>query len=718
MSHSISETESFRPVVFVNGEPSTSGSLARLRADPCTVVIDHSENLARQLESLRPPLTPAQAGEAFRWVYFPWRRTVISLPGPLAYPRIRLDRNRYQITPAEQERLRSARVGIAGLSVGHSIAHTLAMEGLCGSLRLADFDELELSNLNRLPASVLDIGQNKAVIAARRIAEIDPYLPVEVDIRGIDQSSVGDFLDGLDILIDECDSLDIKILLRIAARERGIPVIMATSDRGLIDVERFDLDRGIDIFHGLLGPIDPTELSGLSARDKAPYVMRILEPKELSARLAASLVETGRTISSWPQLAGEVVLGAAAVATAVRRILLGEPVRSGRGRLDLDRQLAELARPPGAADLHGSARPPDDPRPSGRPATAIEAMAQTARLAPSGGNDQPWVVTRYADRIEIGLAAGVRPTAMDVARRGSCVAVGAAAFNARVAAAAYGAVGPVDVDIDPVSGHPRATVRIGPGVDDELAADYGPMIDRMSNRTPGVRDRFAPAELKAFDRAVTAEGGRLIMVTDPERLAELADVLAESDRLRYLTPALHRQMHGELKWPERDDVDRGIDVRTLSLDPADLAKLEVAGRGDVMRRLAEWNVGSALGDSTRERVRHASALAVVTVRGDSPTDYVIGGMALERFWVLATRFGHGAYPISPVFLYARNDNDLATLVPDRPDELGALRRRFTRILQIGPREAVVLALRLAHRPGPAVRSGRMRARNDNPADLE
>jgi molybdopterin/thiamine biosynthesis adenylyltransferase/nitroreductase len=718
VSPSINEPDCFRPVVFPDDEPLDSDVLARLRADPSTVVVDQTATLTRHLSSLRPPVDPADAEEGLRWVYFPWRRTLVALPGPLLFRRIRFDRNRYQITSAEQDRFRSARIGIAGLSVGHSIAHTLAMEGLCGLLRLADFDELELWNLNRLPASVLDLGENKAVIAARRIAEIDPYLPVEVDVRGVVENSIGDFIDGLDIVIDECDSLDIKVLLRIAARERGIPVIMATSDRGLIDVERFDLDRDLEIFHGMLGPIEPSTLRGLSVREKAPYVMRILEPMELSARLAASLVETDRTLLSWPQLAGDVVLGAAGVATAVRRILRGEPVPSGRARLDLDEQLAGLRRPPTTADEPaGDDGPAIDPRPSTRPASALDAMALACTLAPSGGNSQPWTVTRRADRIDITVAAGHR-TAMDVGFRGSYVAVGAAAFNARVAAAAYAAVGPVDIDIDPKTGHPGVAVRLGSGIDENLAGDYRSMIDRMSNRTRGVRRDFTTAQLHDLAGAVADEGARLIMITDAEPLGALADLLADSDRLRYLTPTLHREMLGELKWPGRDRLDRGIDVRTLSLDPIDLVKLDVAGRADVMRHLAQWNLGSALGDTTRERVRHASGLAVITVRGQRPTDYVIGGMALERFWVSATRLGLGVYPISPVFMYARNDNDLASLTPDHPRELGAMRERFSTILQIGAGEAIVLVLRVAHNPDRAVRSGRLSRRVDDQVDLE
>lgn len=63
---------------------------------------------------------------------------------------------------------------------------------------------------------------------------------------------------------------------------------MATSDRGLIDVERFDLEPDRPIFHGLLGDVDPESLTGLSANDKVPYVLRLIEVGGLSARAAAS----------------------------------------------------------------------------------------------------------------------------------------------------------------------------------------------------------------------------------------------------------------------------------------------------------------------------------------------------------------------------------------------------------------------------------------------
>ena len=98
---------------------------------------------------------------------------------------------------------------------------------------------------------------------------------------------------------------------------------MATSHRGMLDVERFDLEPRRPPFHGLLGDVTSAELGGLTTKQKVPYVIRILDPASLTDRAAASMVEVKETVSTWPQLASDVALGGAMVANAVRRIALG-----------------------------------------------------------------------------------------------------------------------------------------------------------------------------------------------------------------------------------------------------------------------------------------------------------------------------------------------------------------------------------------------------------
>ena len=168
------------------------------------------------------------------WVYFPWRGTLVHLLPKDLYHELRTNRNRNKITDEEQKRLRMAVVAVAGLSTGSSIAITLAMQGIGHRFKIADFDHMEVSNLNRLQAGVLDLGVNKAHITARRLLELDPYLEVEMFPEGVTEQNLDAFLTGTSVLFEECDSFDIKVTLRKRARQLRLPVIMLTSDSGLV----------------------------------------------------------------------------------------------------------------------------------------------------------------------------------------------------------------------------------------------------------------------------------------------------------------------------------------------------------------------------------------------------------------------------------------------------------------------------------------------------
>jgi molybdopterin/thiamine biosynthesis adenylyltransferase len=680
-----------------------SAVLERLRADPTVDFLDHRDAQLANLRALRPPPHPELLEEPGRWAYFPWRRTVVAVLGPQGFRAVRLDRNRNNITTGEQDRLGALRIGVAGLSVGHVIAHTLAAQGLCGQLRLADFDDLELSNLNRVPATVFDLGINKAHVAARRIAELDPYLPVEVLASGLTFDNFDDFLDGLDILVEECDSLEMKAVLRDGARARGIPVVMATSDRGIVDVERFDQEPQRPILHGLLGQLDLDLLPGMSIREKIPHILRHLEAERLSPRAAASLIEIDRSLSTWPQLASDVVLGASVLAEAVRRIGLGEELRSGRARIDIRWALNRLDEP----DIAGGGHRPDaadSEEQTDLPGVA-GVIAAAAVRAPSGGNVQPWSI----DATPTGIAISVAPehtSAMDVGFRASAVALGAALLNARIAAAAHQVLGPVSFTSGDEGAPLRAVLRLEAGSDPRLADLFDLMIARETNRNLGTPQPITETTAELLNAAAQREGARLQLLTSREDIDAAATILAASDRIRYLTPQLHKDMVSELRWPGDADPDTGIDIRSLELDAGQDAMLGILRRADVMAQLAQWNAGSALGEDTRDRILASSAVAVITVAGHTLGDYARGGSAVESVWIAAQGQGLSVQPVSPVFLYAQSQAELDELSPDFADELAQLQRDFSRLAHASPDESVVLVLRLTSAPPASVRSRR------------
>jgi molybdopterin/thiamine biosynthesis adenylyltransferase/nitroreductase len=700
-------TQSRRPLVLDVTERAQREVLRVLRADPALQIVDRFEEQRDQLSKVKPLPSRKLFDEGQRWVYYPWRRAVVRLLGPRAFAAVRLDRNHNKVTRDEQSKLRTLSIGVVGVSAGHSIAHILAMEGLAGEIRLADFDTLELSNLNRIPASVLDLGVNKAIVAARRIAEIDPYLRVVVVPEGVSADNLHSFLDGLDLVIEECDSLDVKFLVREAARARGIPVIMETSDRGVLDVERYDLEPERPIFHGLLGDMDSSKLANLSLADKGPFVLRMLGATEISSRGAATVFELGQTVTGWPQLASEVTLGAVTTAAAVRRFGLEGDLPSGRIRFDVEEILSGLS--PVEVSSTGEAElrtpPPEDP-----PLVStdpIELIVDAARRAPSGGNVQPWRFEANAGEIRFYVVPERSASAMDVRLRGSYVALGAALFNARVAAAALKMLGQVKLFPEGTNSHLVATLSLGSQLDAGIARLNPVVQTRTVNRRMGTPTPISDETVRLLSRGVEREGARLRFVTGRDQIDECATLLAESDRLRFLIPAVHEQMLGELRWPGRDSLEEGMDVRTLEMDPTSLGALQLLGRSDVMEHLAEWRGGEALGLRTRVMVSSSSGLAVITVPRADPTWYVRGGAAIERFWLSAESQGLAVQPVSPLFLYATDEKDLLGLGGERHlDEMYELSQRFNKVWDLDEGETMAMVMRIIHAAPPSVRSVR------------
>jgi molybdopterin/thiamine biosynthesis adenylyltransferase len=280
------------------------------------------------------------------WVYYQWLNQLIHIVDEEEFVRIRTSRNIYKITPEEIEILKNKKVGIIGLSVGQSIALTMAMERICGELRLADFDTIELSNMNRLRVGIQHLGLSKTIVAARQIAELDPFIKVTCYTDGVNAENIDRFfLEGgkLDILVEECDGIDMKIISRVKAKQHQIAVIMDTNDKGMLDIERFDLNPERPIFHGRLKRVDGLSvvqleqlLSSLTIQEKVAYLVDIIGFENVSEAMKLSLQHMNKTIVGWPQLASAVTLGGAMVTDITRKIFLGKFESSGRYFIDFD----------------------------------------------------------------------------------------------------------------------------------------------------------------------------------------------------------------------------------------------------------------------------------------------------------------------------------------------------------------------------------------------
>lgn len=280
------------------------------------------------------------------YIYLPWRNLVIRTVGERWYLELRTARNRNLISSTEQEQYRNFKIGIIGLSIGSGALNSLVRTGGPKTIKIADHDDLEITNLNRLNATIADLGVNKSHIAMRNVYEVDPFADVYVYDKGVDEASLEDFVLGrprLDCVIDALDNLRIKFLLRDICRANRIPLIMGTDigDNVILDIERHDLDYNYPAFHGAIGEMTADGLRDVPYKEWVKIATKIVDPNIMPASILNSIKDIGKLIAGVPQLGSTVAITGALTSQAVRMIACGQNLKSGRYVLNVEDLLNE-----------------------------------------------------------------------------------------------------------------------------------------------------------------------------------------------------------------------------------------------------------------------------------------------------------------------------------------------------------------------------------------
>jgi sulfur carrier protein ThiS adenylyltransferase len=115
--------------------------------------------------------------------------------------------------PGMTEALMTAHVGIAGCGgLGSNTAVALTRAGI-GQLTLADFDRVELSNLNRQHFFLKDIDSYKTTALANHLKAIRPQLKLNLHTCKVTRENLTRIFSQVDLLIEAFDQADDKLEL-------------------------------------------------------------------------------------------------------------------------------------------------------------------------------------------------------------------------------------------------------------------------------------------------------------------------------------------------------------------------------------------------------------------------------------------------------------------------------------------------------------------------
>lgn len=143
-----------------------------------------------------------------------------------------------------QKKLEAARVLLIGAGgLGSPAAFYLAAAGV-GTLRLADDDVVDRSNLQRqILHTDARIGVAKVESAAATLSALNPRTTIEAIAERVTSSNVERLLDGVDVVIDGADNFPARYLLNDACVKLGKPLVYGAVHRFEGQVSVFDAGR-------------------------------------------------------------------------------------------------------------------------------------------------------------------------------------------------------------------------------------------------------------------------------------------------------------------------------------------------------------------------------------------------------------------------------------------------------------------------------------------
>lgn len=130
------------------------------------------------------------------------------------------------------EKLEKSRVAVAGLGgLGSHIAVMLARSGV-GTLHLIDFDNVDISNLNRQEYYVQHIGRPKTECLKEKLLEINPFIHIITENVRVTQDNLEEVFKDEYIVCEAFDGAEQKAMLVNGILEK-LPYIKLISGSGM-----------------------------------------------------------------------------------------------------------------------------------------------------------------------------------------------------------------------------------------------------------------------------------------------------------------------------------------------------------------------------------------------------------------------------------------------------------------------------------------------------
>ena len=196
-----------------------------------------------------------------------------------------------------QLKLKNSRVLIIGLGgLGSPVALYLAAAGI-GELHLADFDSVDLTNLQRqIIHDTANVGESKVDSASRRLRLINPLIKLVAHRSALDADSLAEVISAVDLVLDCSDNFATREAVNKACVAARKPLVSGAAIRLEGQLSVFDSRQPASpCYHCLYGHGSEAELTCSEAGVMGPLVglvgsLQALEALKILAGFGEPLV--------------------------------------------------------------------------------------------------------------------------------------------------------------------------------------------------------------------------------------------------------------------------------------------------------------------------------------------------------------------------------------------------------------------------------------------
>ncbi|MFZ2101059.1 MAG: Tat pathway signal protein, partial [Oricola sp.] len=268
------------------------------------------------------------------------------------------------------------------------------------------------------------------------------------------------------------------------------------------------------------------------------------------------------------------------------------------------------------------------PSPSGD-GPDLRYLVHHATLAANSHNTQPWRFSAAGNGVTIRPDFSRATPAADANHHHVFASLGCAAENLSLAAGAAGRSSAIGFDLLG-DGAVNVSLGSGPAAVDPL---FEPIAARQCTRSIYDGRAVSPDDLKLLEEAVRPTGGRVMLITDKERIGQVLEMVVAANTAQVEDPAFRAELKEWIRFGPRVAVARRDGL--YSACSGNPTVPDWLGRSifDLVFTAQSEN------DRYAAQIRSSSGLAIFATDANDPAHWVEAGRAYQRFALAATALG-------------------------------------------------------------------------------